>query len=190
MINSGGLVSAASTMNKDYSLCDNQWHKVKAIVKKNVVSLQVDDGAVVEDSWISDVTTTNTKGPLYLGGTEGTLTFHCLTAMSTFKYPHVNTETFLAWLLKETVIFMLYIYISILGWLWIILYSGFILKLSKWNNLGMKTLHQGVWKTCIPNPQDSMGNVFLLNQFYTFGWTYTVSFLERFYIDYHCMLLK
>lgn len=61
----------SSSVSSQYSLCDNIWHKVKITVRQNVLSLQVDEGSIVEDSLPNRLASTDTQAPLYIGGSDG-----------------------------------------------------------------------------------------------------------------------
>ena len=71
-MNDGGAFSTEAS-DCEHCLCDNKWHKVRAELIKNVVTLKVDEG---RQSWgVSPGydQTMNTNSALYIAGFPGKL---------------------------------------------------------------------------------------------------------------------
>ncbi|XP_053394147.1 laminin subunit alpha-2-like isoform X2 [Mercenaria mercenaria] len=68
VINSGGQVMTATSYSSAFNLCDNEWHKIRASLKRNNVTVEVDDRVSFSDSGSDDIVVTATSAPLYLGG--------------------------------------------------------------------------------------------------------------------------
>lgn len=71
VINSGGQVMASTSFNSRFSLCDNEWHKIRATLMRNNVTVEVDEKTSYSNSGSSDIAVTATSAPLYLGGKPG-----------------------------------------------------------------------------------------------------------------------
>lgn len=55
------------------SLCDGNWHKITVSKVNNVVTLSLDDVEPVMNFGKPGISSTDTKGPLYIGGTPRNL---------------------------------------------------------------------------------------------------------------------
>jgi len=69
-VNKGGRFTAVSTQC-EYCLCDNKWHKVKAVFSKNIVTVKVDEDHIRFGISPNDEASLGLRSALYIGGFPG-----------------------------------------------------------------------------------------------------------------------
>ena len=56
-------------------MCDGQWHNIRAVKAKNVVTLFVDEVSAYPGIGPAGISSTDTNDPLYVGGIPGMYSF-------------------------------------------------------------------------------------------------------------------